>query len=486
MNVSPMKNYINGEFVDGGRPFQDINPADGTVWATAFEADQTMVNDAVASARQAFDTHWLHTSQSERCAYLYAIADKIEERFEDFVIAEIKDTGKTYAQARTIDIARSIANFRFFADLAKTAGQESFHTDTPDGAGALHYSIHRPHGVVAVVAPWNLPLLLLTWKVAPALAMGNTIVAKPSEFTPATATLLADVMGQVGLPHGVFNLVHGFGGNSAGQYLVANPHIDAVTFTGQTATGARIMRDTAPGIKALSFELGGKNPAIVFDDADFDNAVDGVMRSSFTNCGQVCLCTERVYVARPIFDKFVEALQNKVNQFVIGSPQDQDTTFGPLVSHTHRDKVLSYYTLAKTEGANIITGGGTPEFSDYRDNGAYIEPTILTGLAEDSRTVKEEIFGPVCHIAPFDDEEHAIYMANNTDYGLASSVWTNTVKRAHRVAGTMRTGMTWVNTWNLRDLRTPFGGMGLSGMGREGGLHSLNFYGEQSNICIKL
>jgi aminomuconate-semialdehyde/2-hydroxymuconate-6-semialdehyde dehydrogenase len=338
---------------------------------------------------------------------------------------------------------------------------------------------------VAVIAPWNLPFLLLTWKVAPALACGNTVVAKPSEETPSSAALLAEVMQEVGLPPGVFNLVHGFGPDSAGAALAAHPDVNAIAFTGESATGAAIMKSAADSVKALSFELGGKNAAIVFADADFEAALAGTMRSVFANTGQVCLCSERVYVERAIFARFVEALAKGARALKVGGPFE-DADMGPLISRAHRDKVLSYYRLAREEGAAIVCGGGVPSFGDERDQGAFIEPTILTGLPERARYVREEIFGPVCHVAPFDSEEQVIHMANDTRYGLAAAVWTSNLQRAHRVARQMEVGIAWVNDWFLRDLRTPFGGVKLSGIGREGGAHSLAFFSEPMNICVKL
>ncbi|HEX6880867.1 MAG TPA: aldehyde dehydrogenase family protein, partial [Terriglobales bacterium] len=343
-----------------------------------------------------------------------------------------------------------------------------------------------PIGVVGIITPWNLPLLLLTWKVAPALACGNTVVVKPSEETPATATLLAEVMQQAGAPDGVFNLVHGFGPNSAGEALVAHEGVDAITFTGESRTGAAIMAACAPRVRSVSFELGGKNAAIVFADCDFEQTIDGLADAAFLNTGQVCLCAERVYVERSLFPAVVDALTRKAEHLRIGWPTDESTAFGPLISEEHRKKVLAYYELARQEGATIVTGGGVPAFGDSRDNGWYVQPTILTGLSENARCVKEEIFGPVCHVAPFDDEDEVIALANDTDYGLAASIWTTNLARAHRVAPKIKAGITWVNCWFLRDLRTPFGGAGLSGIGREGGTHSLNFYSELNNVCIKI
>ena len=407
-------------------------------------------------------------------------------RFDCFVEAEVKDTGKPKALAARLDVPRAAANFRVFADAIKMAGLESFQTETPDGKNALNYAVRKSLGVVRIITPWNLPLLLLTWKVAPALACGNTVVVKPSEETPATATLLAEVMQKGGVPNGVYNVVHGFGPNSAGEFLARHPDVNAVTFTGESRTGAAIMKAVAPLVKPVSFELGGKNAAIVFADCDFEETVNGLSEAVFLNTGQVCLCVERIYVERSIFERFVNALKQKAESLRPGSPMEEGTDLGPLISSQHRDKVLSYYKLAGDEGATVVTGGGVPEFGSALDKGFYIQPTIYTGLAESARCVKEEIFGPVCHIAPFDAEEEAVAMANDTKYGLAASVWTTNLKRGHRVAQQMNVGITWVNCWFLRDLRTPFGGVGLSGIGREGGVHSLNFYSELNNICVRL
>ncbi|MBU3069086.1 2-hydroxymuconic semialdehyde dehydrogenase [Aestuariicella sp. G3-2] len=481
-----LKNYVAGEFIAGENLFANINPVDGSVINRVAEADGVTVDVAVKAARQALTGEWGRMTQSERCKLLHKVADAIEARFDEFVAAEMADTGKSFFQARNIDIPRGAANFRIFADLVTSQSSECFQTPTDDGRGALNYAVNKPLGVVAVIAPWNLPLLLLTWKLAPALAAGNTVIAKPSEETPATATLLAEVMHEVGMPTGVFNLVHGFGPNSAGEFLTTHPGVDAVTFTGESKTGSAIMRAAADGVKALSFELGGKNAGIIFDDCDFEEAVNGSVRSVFTNGGQVCLCTERLYVQRSIFDRFVAALKIRAEAINIGWPLDESTDMGPVISHKHRDKVISYFESAKAEGATVVTGGGIPEFGDDRDKGAFVQPTIFTGLPEDARIVKEEVFGPVCHIAPFDTEEEAVAMANNSNYGLAATVWTTNLQRAHRVAQQMEVGVAWVNTWYLRDLRTPFGGVKLSGVGREGGVHSLNFYSEPTNICIKL
>ncbi len=481
-----IKNYIAGQFETSERTFDDINPVDGSLVGKVHEADHAMVDRAVAAARAALSGPWGTMSGADRGTLLHKVADGIEARFDDFVAAEIADTGKPLAQAKSLDIPRGAANLRFFADLAVGTGSELFETETPDGAGAINYAVRKPLGVVGVISPWNLPLLLMTWKLGPALAAGNTVIAKPSEETPGSATLLAEVMHAAGIPEGVFNLVHGFGVESAGEFITTHDDVDAITFTGESTTGSAIMRAAASNVKALSFELGGKNPAIIFDDADLDQAIDGTVRSVFSNCGQVCLCSERVYVHKSLFDEFVARLKERAEALRMGWPNDEQTEIGPLVSKEHRDKVLAYYQLARDEGANLITGGGIPEFGDERDNGAWVQPTILTGLAENARCVREEIFGPVCHVAPFASEDEVIAMANDSAYGLAAAIWTTDLSRAHRVAQQIEAGIVWVNTWYLRDLRTPFGGVKLSGVGREGGLHSMNFYSEPTNICIKL
>ena len=481
-----IQNYIDGRFVGGVREFPDVNPADGTVIAQVAEAGQEQVDEGVAAARRASQDEWGQISVRERAARLHRVADAIEKRFDCFVQAEVADTGKPLSLASRLDVPRAAANFRVFADLIKTVGIESFQTETADGSSALNYAIRKPLGVVGIITPWNLPLLLLTWKVAPALACGNTVVVKPSEETPATAALLAEAIQDAGIPQGVYNVVHGFGPGSAGEFLTRHADVNAITFTGESRTGAAILQSVATTVKPVSFELGGKNAAIVFGDCEFDAAVGGIAEAVFLNTGQVCLCCERVYVERRIFNAFVDALKKKAESLRLGWPSDASTDLGPLISAQHRDKVLSYYKLAEDEGATLVTGGGVPAFGDGRDGGFYLQPTIYTGLAESARCVKEEIFGPVCHIAPFDSEEEAIAMANDAKYGLAASIWTGNLKRGHRVAQQMNVGITWVNCWFLRDLRTPFGGAGLSGIGREGGMHSLNFYSELNNICVQL
>lgn len=480
-----LQNYVGGSFV-GGKTFPKISPVTGETIAEVAEADQATVDAAVSAARQALNGPWGRMSEQERAVVLRRVADELERRFDDLVAAEVGDTGKSVAQARTLDIPRGAANFRAFADIVASASTESFSTSLPDGRRALNYAVRKPVGVVAIIVPWNLPLLLLTWKVAPALACGNSVVVKPSEETPSSATVLAEVMAAAGVPEGVFNLVHGFGPSSAGEFLTRHPGVDAITFTGESATGSAIAKAAADSVKAVSFELGGKNAGLIFADADLDAAVEGSVSSTFTNGGQVCLCTERLYVERSVYDEFCARLAQRAAELPYGWPTDESTANMPLISSQHREKVLGYYDLARTEGATVLAGGGIPSFDDARDGGWYVQPTVLTDLPEDARTTTEEIFGPVCHIAPFDTEDEAFALANNSQYGLAATVWTRDVGRAHRAGARLDTGIVWVNTWFLRDLRTPFGGMKASGVGREGGLHSLAFYSELTNICLNL
>jgi aminomuconate-semialdehyde/2-hydroxymuconate-6-semialdehyde dehydrogenase len=486
--MQTIKHFINGEFVGSasGKTFANINPATNQQIGTVHEAGRPEVDAAVAAARAALKGPWGKMPVADRVAILHKIADGINARFDEFLEAECLDTGKPKSLASHIDIPRGAANFKIFADLFKNVPTESFMLDTPDGKGALNYAVRKPKGVIAVISPWNLPLLLMTWKVGPALAAGNTVVVKPSEETPRTTTLLGEVMNAAGVPKGVYNVVHGFGPDSAGEFLTTHPDIDGITFTGETRTGAAIVKASADHIRHVSFELGGKNPGIVFADCDMDKAIEGTMRSVFANCGQVCLGTERVYVERPIFDEFVQRLKAGAEGLKMGAWDDANTSMGPLISQEHKQKVLSYYQKAEAEGATVITGGSVPKMTGALADGAWVQPTIWTGLPETATVIQEEIFGPCCHIQPFDSEEQVIEWANDTKYGLAAAVWTENSSRAHRVAGQLDAGIVWVNSWFLRDLRTPFGGMKHSGIGREGGVHSLEFYTELKNVCVKL
>ena len=488
MSTQTTRHFINGAYTEGtsGRTFENRRPIDNALISHVCEAGRADVDAAVQAARAALNGPWSRLTLAERTEVLYAVASGIEQRFDRFLEAEVADTGKPVSLASHIDIPRGAANFRIFADVVKNVSGEHFDMPTPDGSGALNYSLRVPKGVVAVVCPWNLPLLLMTWKVGPALACGNSVVVKPSEETPSTATLLGEVMNEAGVPHGVYNVVHGFGPDSAGEFLVSHPGVDAITFTGETVTGEAIMQRAAVGVRDVSFELGGKNPAVIFADCDLEATIEGIGRACFANTGQVCLGTERVYVERPVFDEFLAALKAKAESLTLGDPHDAATTLGPLISLEHRRKVLSYYERARADGATLITGGGIPDMASPYTQGAWVEPTIWTGLSEDSAVVREEIFGPCCHVRPFDSEEEAVRLANDTPYGLATSIWTQNAARAHRVAAQITVGITWINCWFLRDLRTPFGGAKQSGIGREGGVHSLEFYTELRNVCLKL
>lgn len=480
--------FINGQYVASadGKFYQNISPVTGELISTVHEAGHTEVDAAVKAARAARSGTWAKLSAAARGDVLHRVANGIMARFDEFLEAECLDTGKPKSLARKIDIPRGAANFKIFADLIKNVPDEAFRMPTPDGAGALNYGVRTPRGVIAVVCPWNLPLLLMTWKVGPALACGNAVVVKPSEETPTTAALLGEVMNEAGVPRGVYNVVHGFGPDSAGQFLTEHPDVDGITFTGETRTGEIIMQAAAKGVRPVSFELGGKNPAIVFADCDIGNAIEGTMRSVFDNCGQVCLGTERVFVERPIFNEFVTRLKAAAEGLTLGPPDDENTKMGPLISQEHRGKVLGYYAKAVEEGATVVTGGGVPNMPEALAKGAWVQPTIWTGLDDDTATVREEIFGPCCHIAAFDNEAEAVARANDTPYGLAAAVWTGNASRAHRVAERLNVGIAWINSWFLRDLRTSFGGAGRSGIGREGGVHGLEFYTELKNVCVKL
>lgn len=480
-------NFVGGSFREGSerKTFPNIDPATGKQIGVVHEASAPDVADAVAAAKAALSGPWGRMTTADRVKLISAVAAEIERRAPDFLDAEVADTGKPRHVASHIDIPRGAANFRMFADVVSTVSGEVFDTPTPDGSRALNYTVRKPKGVVAVVCPWNFPLLLMTWKVGPALACGNTVVVKPSEETPRTAALLGEVMNAVGMPEGVYNVVHGFGPGSAGEFLTAHPDVDAITFTGETGTGQAIMQKAAIGVRDISFELGGKNAAIVFADADLDKAVEGLSRSVFLNTGQVCLGTERVYVERPIFDEFVARMAKAAQSFKPGVAGDP-AYLGPLISAEHRDKVLGYYRRAVDEGATVVTGGGVPEIDGPAAGGFFIEPTLWTGLSPTATVLREEIFGPCCGVVPFDSEDEVIALANDTPYGLCASVWTENLSRGHRVAAAMDVGVCWVNSWFLRDLRTAFGGSGQSGIGREGGVHSLEFYTEITNICVKL
>lgn len=474
--------YIDGKFVESvdKKTFNNVNPVTEEVYGTVAEGSAADIDLAVKAAKRAFEEGpWGKMSTQERSKIIRKVGDILEARQEEVAQLESLDTGKHLKFSRHVDAPRAAANFHFFADFMLSVGTEAFQDETHN---AINYGFRRPIGVVGLIQPWNLPLFLLTWKLAPALAAGCTVVIKPSELTPMTATLLMEILKEAGVPDGVVNMVHGFG-PGAGSAINKHPDIAGIGFIGQVSTGSRIMAEAAPTLKKLSFELGGKNPNIIFADVDIDEVVATTIRSSFTNQGEVCVCGSRIYVERPIFDEFVEKFAAKTRELKVGNPFDMDNDQGALVAKVHYDKVMSYLKIAEEEGGTFVTGGKRPE---GLDKGYFIEPTIITGLDDSSRCVREEIFGPVVTVLPFDTEEEVIAAANDTRVGLSNTIWTNDIRRAHRVAQSIESGLSYINCWFVRDLRTPFGGTKDSGLGRVGGVHSWEFYTEITNICVKL
>lgn len=480
--MEKIANYINGELV---APVSDTyldnyNPATGEVYSLIPDSDKADIEKAYTSARDAFP-EWSKTTREERFRILSKIADLIDENLHELAAAESKDNGKPVKLATRVDIPRASSNIRFFATAIMHYASESHDMN----GVAINYTLRKPIGAVGCISPWNLPLYLFTWKIAPALAAGNTVVAKPSEVTPMTAYLFSKLCIEAGLPKGVLNIVHGLGAK-VGASITEHPNIKAISFTGGTATGKQIASVAAPMFKKLSLELGGKNPNIIFEDCDFDQALKTTMQSSFANQGQICLCGSRIFVQRSIYEKFRDAFVEKTNNLKVGNPKDEDTNLGAIVSREHKDKVLSYIELAKEEGGTVLSGGVEVKLEGELSGGYYLRPTIIEGLSYSCRTNQEEIFGPVVTIMPFDTEEEVLTYANSTQYGLAATVWTQDVTRANRVASRLESGIVWVNCWLVRDLRTPFGGVKSSGVGREGGFNALNFFTESTNVCIKL
>jgi aminomuconate-semialdehyde/2-hydroxymuconate-6-semialdehyde dehydrogenase len=478
---SQMRNFINGEFVEpiNGRYLDNVEPATGKPYSQAADSDAHDVDLAVTAAEKAF-VDWSKKPATERSRFLLCIADLIERDLEKFARAESVDTGKPISLARSMDIPRAIANFRFFATAILHTESEAHITDNV----AFNYTLRQPRGIAGLISPWNLPLYLLSWKVAPAIAVGNTAIAKPSELTPMTAYMLCEIAREAGLPNGVLNVVHGTGPN-VGSAITAHPKINTISLTGGTVTGRKVAEACAPLFKKVSLELGGKNPNIVFADADLDAAIASSVRSSFANQGQICLCGSRVFVERSIYKDFVDRFIERTAQLCLGDPLDENTEQGAIVNKPQLDKIRFYVDLAQKEGGRLALGGSAPQPPNERcRDGYFFQPTVITGLSVSCRTNREEIFGPVVTITPFDSEEEVINHANDCDYGLSSSVWTQNLSRAHRVAERINTGTVWVNCWLVRDLRVPFGGMKQSGVGREGGEEALRFFTEPKNVCI--
>ena len=463
---------LNGEYLD------NYNPATGKITSRISNSSSKDVELAVQAAQDALPA-WSALSRSERIEWLRKIAKALESRKDEIARIESMDTGKPIGLAKRVDASRSVSNFEFFADHAEKLIDKEYKM-----ADATNYVTRKPVGTVGLITPWNLPLYLLTWKIAPALVMGNTIVAKPSELTPLTANLLCEILVTIDFPPGVINVVHGLGPN-AGQAILEHPQIKAISFTGGTSTGKIVAKTAAPMFKKLSLELGGKNATIILDDADLPTAAKGAARAAFTNSGQVCLCGSRILIDAKIYDEFMPLFIKEVEAMKVGNPVEQDTDIGSVISLDHMEKVLSYIELAKQEGGDITTGGNRLNLPEPNSNGAFISPTVVDGLSIDSRCATEEIFGPVASVHQFTGDDEAVQMANITEYGLAGSIWTSNLTRGKSVAENIESGVLWVNTWLHRDLRTPFGGVKNSGIGREGGDWSLNFFSELTNICVK-
>ncbi len=483
--MEQIRNYIGGELVApiSGRCMDNHNPATGDVYSQAPDSDGHDVALAVQAASKAFPS-WSTTPADQRARIMLRIADLIERDLDKLALAESIDTGKPISLAKSVDIPRAASNFRFYATAIMHFASESH----PMENAAINYTLRDPIGVAGCISPWNLPLYLFTWKVAPAIAAGNCAVGKPSELTPMTAYLLSQLCIEAGLPPGVLNIVHGYG-RSAGAAIVANPRILLITFTGGTKTGAEIATTAAPMFKKLSLEMGGKNPTIIFADSaqnKYEDMMRTTLRSSFSNQGEICLCGSRIFIERSLYAKFRDEFVARTKALVVGDPLDDQSQLGAVVSRQHMEKVLSYVALAKEEGGTILCGGDRVILKGRCANGWFVAPTVIEGLPHDCRTNQEEIFGPVVTLISFDTEEEVLSYANSTQYGLAAIIWTNDLTRAHRVAARIQSGIVWVNCWMLRDLRTPFGGMKNSGLGREGGLEALRFFTEPKNVCVKL
>jgi len=480
--MEKLQNYIGGELLapSSGGYFDNFEPARGLAYSQIPDSDATDINAAVTAAKAAFGK-WSVMPKQKRSQLLLRLADLIAENADELAMQESRDNGKPLKLAKSVDIPRAEANIRFFATAILHFESESHAMEEQ----AINYTLREPIGLVGAISPWNLPLYLFTWKIAPALAAGNCVIAKPSEVTPYTAYTLSKLCIEAGLPPGVLNIVHGYG-HKTGEAIVQNPDIKVISFTGGTQTGARIASIAAPMFKKLSLELGGKNPNIIFDDCDFDSMLKTTLHSSFANQGQICLCGSRILIQKGIYEKFKNEFVKKVAQLKVGDPLNPEVNLGAVVSKSHMEKILSYIQIAKEEGGTVLTGGEQVKLSGKSKNGWFVRPTVIEGLNNACRTNQEEIFGPVVTLQPFENEEEALELANGTTYGLSATLWTSDLKRAHQMGHQLQAGIVWINCWLVRDLRTPFGGTKSSGVGREGGFEALRFFTEPKNICISL
>lgn len=479
--MEKIKNYINGAFLppNSNNYFNNYNPSTGEVYSMIPDSTEEDVQLAVDSSKKAFPV-WSELSAEKRSEYLLRIAEIINKYSEKLAVAETVDNGKPLWLSKSVDIPRAVKNFEFFASAIKHFSSEAHSTDK----NTLNYTLRQPVGIIGAISPWNLPLYLFTWKIAPALAAGNCVIGKPSEITPMTSYMLSEICIEAGLPGGVLNIVHGYG-NTAGKAVVSHPEIKAITFTGGTSTGREISKIASPMFKKLSLELGGKNPVIIFSDCRYDEMLETTVNSSFRNQGEICLCGSRIFIEKNLYKKFRDDFVKRVSQLTVGDPLLDSSNLGAIVSKQHFEKILYYIELAKTEGGKILCGGNPVKINGRCDGGWFIEPVVIEGLSSDCRTNQEEIFGPVVTIIPFENEEEVLQMANSTEYGLASVIWTENLSRAHNLSAKIKSGIVWINCWMVRDLRTPFGGVKNSGIGREGGLEALRFFTEPKNVCIK-
>lgn len=479
--MEKIKNYINGAFLppNSNNYFNNYNPSTGEVYSMIPDSTEEDVQLAVDSSKKAFPV-WSELSAEKRSEYLLKIAEIINKYSEKLAVAETVDNGKPLWLSKSVDIPRAVKNFEFFASAIKHFSSEAHPTDK----NTLNYTLRQPVGIIGAISPWNLPLYLFTWKIAPALAAGNCVIGKPSEITPMTSYMLSEICIEAGLPGGVLNIVHGYG-YTAGKAVVSHPEIKAITFTGGTSTGREISKIASPMFKKLSLELGGKNPVIIFSDCRYDEMLETTVNSSFRNQGEICLCGSRIFIEKNLYKKFRDDFVKRVSQLTVGDPLLDSSNLGAIVSKQHFEKILYYIELAKTEGGKILCGGNPVKINGRCDGGWFIEPAVIEGLSSDCRTNQEEIFGPVVTIIPFENEEEVLQMANSTEYGLASVIWTENLSRAHNLSAKIKSGIVWINCWMVRDLRTPFGGVKNSGIGREGGLEALRFFTEPKNVCIK-